>query len=470
VSTRLLKGDAVPPERSGDGSFTLRQPQGREDAWSRLSPAEKLEARWAAALKPDTPFVSPEAEAAYRARVTRLKQAWTLDGVPDRVPVCVLSNFFPFLWAGLTPYEAMYDGQLAAEAWLRCNRQLQMDHAAGLFPPPGAALDVIEPRSFSWPSHGLSKRSTCQYNEAEWMLAEEYDELISDPTGFLFEVYLPRIADSLGGFARHGAIGDVLQLCSTPSYLLTWGLPEMEASAKRLSAAGREVLAWLALQSQAIERSRTEGLPLLVGGVASAPFDFVGDTLRGTRQVCMDMYRRPDKLRAAVDKLVPVLLRWLARSTTPQSPPVVVVPLHKGTDRFMSDEQFREFYWPSLREFLKGVRKIGLMAYVLAEGSYTTRLELFTEVEPGTTIWHFDQTDIREAKRVLGGIACVQGNVPLTLLQLGTPEQVSECCRGLIDDVAPGGGYVLDAGAALDEAEDGNVRAMIQAAKDYGVY
>lgn len=64
----------------------------------------------------------------------------------------------------------------------------------------------------------------------------------------------------------------------------------------------------------------------------------------------------------------------------------------------------------------------------------TTRLELFTEVEPGTTIWHFDQTDIREAKKALG-------------------------------DVAPGGGL-----RAPDEAEDANVRAMIQAAKDYGVY
>ncbi len=450
--------------------MVLPRPQKQQDAWSRLSPAEKLEARWAAALDPGTPFVSPQAEADYRARVTRLKKAWTLDGLPDRVPVCVLSNFFPFFWAGLTPYEAMYDGPRAADAWIRCNRELQMDHAAGMLPPAGAALDILEPKSFSWPGHGLSKRSTCQCNEAEWMLADEYDDLISDPTGFLFEVYLPRIADSLSGFARHGAIGDVLQLYSTPYYLLTWGLPEMRASVERLSAAGREVLAWLGLQSQAIDTSRSEGVPLLVGGIAMTPFDFIGDTLRGTRQVCMDMYRRPDKLRAAAEKLVPVLLRWLNRNTTPESPPVVVVPLHKGTDRFMSDEQFREFYWPSLRQYLEGVRRAGLMAYVMAEGSYSTRLELFAELEPGTIIWHFDQTDLREAKDVLAGIACVQGNVPHSLLQLGTPQQVTACCRDLIDRVAPGGGYVLDAGAALDEAQGANVRAMIQAAKDFGVY
>ena len=442
----------------------------QEDAWSRLSPAEKLEARWADALNPDVAFASPEAEAEYGARVTRLRKAWTLDGVPDRVPVCVLSNFFPFFWAGLTPHEAMYDGPRACDAWTRCNRELQMDHAAGLLPPSGAAFDLIEPKCFSWPGHGLSKRSTSQYNEAEWMLADEFDDLIADPTGFLLEVYLPRIADTLGGLARHGAIGDVLQIVTAQNYLLSWGLPEMQASVAKLLAAGREALDRLTLQGQAIERSRSEGFPLLVGGVAATPFDFVGDTLRGTRQICMDMYRRPDKLRAAVDSLVPVLLRWLNRTTTMSSPPVVVIPLHKGTDRFMSDEQFKEFYWPSMRRFLEGVREAGLMAYIMAEGSYTTRLDLFAELEPGTIVWHFDRTDLAEAKRMLAGVACVQGNVPSSLLQLGTPEQVTECCRALIDTVASGGGYVLDAGAALDEAEDANVRAMIKAAKDYGRY
>ena len=64
----------------------------------------------------------------------------------------------------------------------------------------------------------------------------------------------------------------------------------------------------------------------------------------------------------------------------------------------------------------------------------------------------------------------MQGNVPLSLLQLGTPEQVTQCCHALIDAAASGGGYVLDAGAALDEAKDANVRAMFQAAKNYGVY
>jgi hypothetical protein len=438
--------------------------------WSELSPSQRLEARWTRALNPSFAFTGPEAEAQYKARVVRLKKAWTLDGVPDRVPVCAFANLFPFLRAGLSPYEAMYDYPRAADAWMRCNRELGADHAVGHIPPPGRAFDLIGSRSYSWPGHGLSKQSAYQYNEDEWMLASEYDDLISDPTGYLLEVYLPRTVGALGGLAQHGTIGDMAQMYSAPSYLITWGLEEMQSSIEKLSAAGREVLAWVTCQCQATDRSGAEGFPSLVCDIVAAPFDFIGDTLRGTRQVYMDMYRRPGKLLEAIDRIVPVLLRWLGRRTSPQSAPIVLVPLHKGADRFMSDEQFAEFYWPSLRRLLEGVRQAGFMAYLLAEGCYNTRLEFFRQLSPGTTIWHFDQTDLREAKKALQGIACVQGNVPLPLLQLGTPAQVTEHCLKLIEDVAPGGGYVLDTGAALDEAEDANVRAMIRAAKDHGAY
>ena len=46
-----------------------------ERSWAELSAAEKRERRWAAFVDAPIPFVSPEAEAAYRARATRLKQA-----------------------------------------------------------------------------------------------------------------------------------------------------------------------------------------------------------------------------------------------------------------------------------------------------------------------------------------------------------------------------------------------------------
>lgn len=74
------------------------------------------------------------------------------------------------------------------------------------------------------------------------------------------------------------------------------------------------------------------------------------------------------------------------------------------------------------------------------------------------------------AKATLGKVAAIQGNVPLSLLQTGTPDDVREYCRKLIDVAAPGGGFLLDSGAVIHQGKDENVRAMLQAARDYGVY
>ena len=66
-------------------------------------------------------------------------------------------------------------------------------------------------------------------------------------------------------------------------------------------------------------------------------------------------------------------------------------------------------------------------------------------------------------------MAALQGNVPLSLLQLSTPEAVREYCRKLIEVAAPGGGFLLDSGAVLHQCKAENVKAMIQAAHDFGV-
>lgn len=48
-------------------------------------------------------FVSPEAEKAYKERVTRIKDAIQLKKKPDRVPVFPIAGFFPAFYSGITP-------------------------------------------------------------------------------------------------------------------------------------------------------------------------------------------------------------------------------------------------------------------------------------------------------------------------------------------------------------------------------
>jgi uroporphyrinogen-III decarboxylase len=180
----------------------------------------------------------------------------------------------------------------------------------------------------------------------------------------------------------------------------------------------------------------------------------------------MDVFRQPDAVREACQRLAPVLVKWVTRRASVHTPPLVFIPLHKGADGFMSDEMFKEFYWPGLRKVINGLVADGFCVYLFAEGGYNSRLETIRDVPVGRTLWHFDHTDMRRAKEILGGIACIQGNVPLPLLQLGSADEVTAYSRDLIQAVGSGGGFILDAGAVVDQAKEENLLAMIHAAKE----
>jgi uroporphyrinogen-III decarboxylase len=82
----------------------------------------------------------------------------------------------------------------------------------------------------------------------------------------------------------------------------------------------------------------------------------------------------------------------------------------------------------------------------------------------------FDQTNMANAKKTVGRVACIAGNVPVSVAYTGTEKEMKEYCRKLIETCAPGGGYILTGGTTFDMARPGNLRAMMAAAKEYGKY
>jgi hypothetical protein len=438
-----------------------------EKTWAQLTPNEKLERRWAAFTSPGLPFASPEAAAAHKARAERIKKAVFLEGEPDRVPVCTLCGNYPAFRAGIKPYDAMNDYPKAVAAWLDYNRALQPDSlVAPMFAAiPARAFATLDVAVLSWPGHGAPMNAGFQYNEKEWMLADEYDLLIDDPTDFLMHTWLPRTVPGMAGFAKLAPAMDVVEFVASPGYLARWADPDMQETLCKLKSAGEECQAWAGAFFGLVGQLLAEGFPGTLGHMSKAPFDVIGDTLRGTKGVVTDMFRQPAKLLEACDRLVGPCVKWVIRNASPFSPPLVFMPLHKGADSFMNDEQFRKFYWPSLKKVVEGLIADGFTPYLFAEGAYNSRLEAIADVPKGRTVWQFDRTDMRRAKEVLGGIACIQGNVPNTLLQLGTADEVRDYCQDLIQAVAPGGGFILDVGAVVDEAKEENMMAMIDSVR-----
>ena len=88
----------------------------------------------------------------------------------------------------------------------------------------------------------------------------------------------------------------------------------------------------------------------------------------------------------------------------------------------------------------------------------------------GKFLARLDTTDIQKAKEILKDHVCIQGNVPSTLLQVGTVQQVKDYCKNLIDTVGEGGGFILSPRSSTDEVKPENLKAMIEFTQEYGVY
>jgi len=53
---------------------------------------------------------------------------------------------------------------------------------------------------------------------------------------------------------------------------------------------------------------------------------------------------------------------------------------------------------------------------------------------------------------------------------VGTPEDVKENVKKLVNSCAKGGGYIMMNGAVIEDVPPENIKAMIDATKEYGAY
>jgi ABC-type branched-subunit amino acid transport system ATPase component/uroporphyrinogen-III decarboxylase len=443
----------------------------------KKTPEEKQEALFQSWLEPKDAqgnaikFLDAGAEQAYKARVTRIKDAIQMQKLPDRVPVLVLPSFFPVYNAGITPQDAMYDYKKLTAAYKKFLAEFQPDgHLGADMPGPGRFFEALDYKLYSWPGHGVPAERSYQANEGEYMKADEYDALIHDPSNFMSNTYFPRVFGALEPFKMLPAFTGILEMYGLAYNFLTFGMPPLQAALKSLVKAGNEAMKWLGAIMAWNTETIAAGYPNIIGGFTKAPFDVIGDTLRGTRGIMLDMYRQPGKLLEAMEALVPLMIKMGVGSAQMNGKPLIFMPLHKGADGFLSGAQFKKFYWPTLRKVMTGLIDEGIVPFPAAEGGYNSRLEVVKDLPKGKTMWMIDQTDMAAAKKTLGTVACLAGNVPSSMLSMGTPQQVKDYVKSLIGSCAAGGGYIVSNGAFFDEARAENVRAMVDAAMEYGIY
>jgi len=411
-------------------------------------------------------FASPEAARGYRERVERFIKVFNLEK-PDRVPVVLPAGTAPIYYYGMTLKEAMRDSERLCQAYRKFLHEFESDSFVAPMVPSAKASEIADVRNLKWPGHGLPDHATMlQFVEGEYMKADEYDMLIDDPSDFCLRRYLPRSLGALAPFADFQPTQFMFGMAG--KFMNTAMFPAVRAAYQAIIDYGEEVSRWMGPLMQFNMEAMAAGYPSLFGGQSHAPFDILADTMRGTKGIILDMYRQPEKLQTAIKKVTPMNIACGVDGANMSGNPIVFFALHKGDDTFMSKAQYEKYYWPSFREVIIGLIDEGLVPFLFAEGRYDNRLEIIRDLPRGKVVWHFDRTDMFQAKKILGDNACIAGNVPASLLCTGTAKDVKEYCRKLIEVCGEGGGFILTGGASIDKGPAENLRAMTEAVMEYG--
>lgn len=403
-------------------------------------------------------------------RSQRIKDAYALKK-PDRMPIAPNFGYMLARLGGITNQELEANVEKAGELFIKYAQYLNIDMAGsagfGYLPQPSIMLGD---RQTKWPGYSLGPDEPFQYVEGEYMKAEDYDAFLEDPTDFTIRTFLPRAYSELEGLADLPRMSIMLLGYAALRNLRMLTQPRIAAAFTALSKTSQMLAQSGEAEMAVINKIEASGFPMSLGSgsFGIAPFDYMSDTLRGMRGILTDIYRRPDKLLASMEKVVPIVVETAVSAARRTGNPYCFIPLHRGSDGFMSIQQFEKFYWPPLKAMLLQMIEGGVTPSVFFEGSYNERLRYLSELPRGKVIGRFDRSDLFKVKEVLGDTMCIVGGFPVSLLQGGTAEQIREHTRQLCQVVGNGGGFIMGPNTYMSDCKLDLVKVWVDATKEFG--
>jgi len=437
----------------------------RPESWIHMCPLERRKARLDAWQNALVQFVSPDAEVNYKDRIRRLRKAYDLEH-PDRIIADVsMGAEFALRRKGLTGKDMVYNHDRLREPLLEFHREFQPDTSVGMLPYPGKSWDMLEFKLYIWGGQRLPDSMAIQAVEGEYMREDEYAEFTADPTAFWLKKYLPRAYGALGPLGMLPDFPRISECVDTIDLLLPFGLPPFQKMLRKMMEAGNELMKMLEAARQTGAMIAGEGFPRMGVNIVKTPFDYLGDTLRGTRGILMDMYRRPKELLAATEAYVPVLIKSIVDASDRTGAPAAMYVLHKGADGFMSQAQFEKFYWPTWKQVMLALYEEGIISYLFIEGSYNQRLEYLAQMPAKSLVCHFDKSDMKRVKDLLSKKFTIAGNVPASMMSNASTEEVRTYCDSLVDLYQDAPGYIMAFGCSFEMTTAEKLRAFLDSVK-----
>ncbi|OGL17215.1 MAG: hypothetical protein A3K12_06655 [Candidatus Rokubacteria bacterium RIFCSPLOWO2_12_FULL_71_19] len=372
-----------------------------------------------------------DAQSLYQERAERIRRAMALEPV-DRLPVIYMGTAFSPRYTGMSIARFCADPQARVDATLAAMERLgDLDGInavpAGRITP---ALSRMWLSRVAVPGRELPEDSLWQVDEAEVMTIEDYEVIVREGWPAFLRGYLPRVIDPA----------------------------ELEANRAWVKAHLPGVL----------RRFREAGFVPLSCGATAIPFEYLCGA-RSMQEFFLDLHRRPDTVRAAMDVMQPALIAEGLAAARASGIPAVWVGGWRSASALVSPRLWNAFVFPYLEAMVTALAREGIVSILHFDQDWTRDLARLRDLPPRACVLNLDgMTDIRRAKEILGDRMALMGDVPPALLSAGTPDEVQRYVHDLARDCGPTG-LLLCAGCDTPlDALPANVEAFVAAARELG--
>ncbi|NLN07463.1 MAG: hypothetical protein GX167_07585 [Firmicutes bacterium] len=365
--------------------------------------------------------------------------------IPERIPIwdCLTTEYM-IQYAGkdLMATQYNYTAEILIEIYEKAREVCRGDMPAGGFAHNAAALMFQQSLVMQMGATGF-----VQHPERSFMHEDEYDEFIKNPHEFILEKCYPRMYP---GYAK----GEVHRSLNFAKYILATMDSNHAFAVAETTIAERYGLF-----------RRPEGSVCM----QMAPFDFIADFYRGFSKIPLDMRRRPEKLLAALEAVMPYMI-WRGRPMVKSHLGCNMIMTHMAA--FLNTKDFEKFYWPTLHKLCHIAAEQGQAMQIFLEGDWTRFLDYLQDLPQGTQLW-MEYGDPQKFKDKLGKKMVLGGFYPMTLLGRASKQKCIDKAKELLDILAPGGNYIfiMDKWALnINDIKPENYIAVLEYVAENGKY
>jgi hypothetical protein len=309
-------------------------------------------------------------------------------------------------------------------------------------------------------SNLISSESSPQYEEKPLMSVEDYDLIIN----LGWRGFLQKTAENANSITPENT-------------RVRRFIKEGESTDSVLERREQIAKAATASYLNRLETWYKNGLAVIAGHLMIDP-QMALSLLRTLPQFTLDLYRRGDKVKAALDAMVDDMTQDAincmnaAGGPSVTGLPGIMMACERGSGQYYNMKIFEKYVWPYIKKMVLAWAKAGYVTTLHFDTDWTLNMPYLGELPEKMVIVELDSTtNIFKTKEILGDKFCIMGDVPPAISSHGTVDQMKTYCEKLIDVVGKGTGLILSHGCAVPpDTRDENFQAMIDTAKNYYPY